>query len=216
MGPFLLHLCVRDAFAAGLWFPQNISCFRVGFMVYFQEERGGVLLLELYVSDAASEEKFPVEVRPASQHDFAETSFWQTNWTSAYAKQLPNKVALCRKDQGELLGLMSYALDTKGLAVEILYVESARHSNANLLHEGHAQKRYLGIAKALFAYAAQVSIEAGFDGVLVFKAKTTELLNYYIHEFGARQVGSYDPFRLVIWEDAAQRLLAAFGKELDG
>ena len=173
-------------------------------------------MLELYVSDAASEEKFPVEVRPASQHDFAETSSWQTNWISAYAKQLPNKVALCRKDQGELLGLMSYALDTKGLAVEILYVESARHSNANLLHEGHAQKRYLGIAKALFAYAAQVSIEAGFDGVLVFKAKTTELLNYYIHEFGARQVGSYDPFRLVIWEDAAQRLLAAFGKELDG
>ena len=119
-----------------------------------------------------------MEVRPASQHDFAETSSWQTNRTSAYAKQLPNKVALCRKDQGELLGLMSYALDTKGLAVEILYVESARHSNANLLHEGHAQKRYLGIAKALFAYAAQVSIEAGFDGVLVFKAKTTELLNY--------------------------------------
>lgn len=31
-------------------------------------------MLELYVSDAASEEKFPVEVRPASQHDFAETS----------------------------------------------------------------------------------------------------------------------------------------------
>ena len=77
-------------------------------------------MLELYVSDAASEEKFPVEVRPASQHDFAETSSWQTNWTSAYAKQLPNKVALCRKDQRELLGLMSYALDAKGLAVEIL------------------------------------------------------------------------------------------------
>lgn len=183
---------------------------------YTFEEKGGGLLLELYVSDTASGEKFPAEVRPANQHDLAETSSWQTNWTSAYAKQLPNKVALCRKKQGELLGLMSYALDTKGLAVEILYIESARHSNANLLHEGHAKKRYLGIAKALFAYAVQVSLDAGFDGVLFFKAKTTELLNYYIHEFGARQVGSYDPFRLVIWEDAAQRLLAEFRKELDG
>lgn len=128
----------------------------------------------------------------------------------------PTKLHFAEKKQWELLGLMSYALDTKGLAVEILYIESARHSNANLLHEGHAKKRYLGIAKALFAYAVQVSLDAGFDGVLFFKAKTTELLNYYIHEFGARQVGSYDPFRLVIWEDAAQRLLAEFRKELDG
>lgn len=85
---------------------------------------------------------------------------------------------------------MSYELDQRGLAVEIIYLESVRHSNANLLHAEGGHKRYIGIAKALFAYAAQVSLEAGFDGVLVFRAKTSDLLEYYQQEFGARQVGA--------------------------
>ena len=96
---------------------------------------------------------------------------------------------------------MSYELDERGLAVEVLYMESARHSNANLLHATGEAKRYIGIAKAMFAYAVRISKEAGFDGVLIFKAKTSELLEYYMREFGARQVGAYDPFRLVLWED---------------
>ena len=49
-----------------------------------------------------------------------------------------------------------------------------------------------------------ISIKNGYDGVLVFKAKTGELVEYYIREFGASRVGSYDLFWLVIWEDAAQ------------
>ena len=59
-------------------------------------------------------------------------------------------------------------------------------------------------------YAVSISMENGYDGVLVFKAKTSELVEYYIREFGASHVGSYDPFRLVIWEDAAQELLDYF------
>ncbi len=110
---------------------------------------------------------------------------------------------------------MSYDLDQHGLAVEIIYVESARHSNANLLHAESGHKRYLGIAKALFAYAIQVSLDAGFDGVLVFRAKTSDLLNYYQREFGARQVGVYDPFRLVIWEDAAERLIVEYRRGIN-
>ena len=96
-------------------------------------------------------------------------------------------MALHWTDDQELLGLVSYELDEKGLAVEILYMERARHSNANLLRIEGKQKRYYGIAKALFAYAVQVSMDAGFDGVLVFRAKTSELLEYYAKEFGARQ-----------------------------
>ncbi len=110
---------------------------------------------------------------------------------------------------------MSYELDEGNLAAEIIYVESARHSNANLLRIEGRHKRYIGIAKALFAYAAQLSMEAGFDGVLFFRAKTSELLHYYQREFGARQVGSYDPFRLVIWEDAAERLISTYRRDTD-
>ena len=173
-------------------------------------------MLDLFVLDAISNERIPADVEMATEQDFAATQNWQTSWNSTYAQTLPNKVALHRKDNDELLGLMSYELDDRGLAVEILYMESARHSNANFVHAEGGHKKYLGIAKAMFAYAVQISLDAGFDGVLVFKAKTSDLLDYYMKEYGARQVGSYDPFRLVIWEDAAERLIAEFRKESDG
>ena len=34
-----------------------------------------------------------------------------------------------------------------------------------------------------------VSIENGYDGVLLFKAETSELVTYYIREFGASHAG---------------------------
>ena len=152
----------------------------------------------------------PTYVSPATADDLQATTKWQTKWTSKAAQDMPNKVALRRTDTNELLGLMAYTVDDAILAVEIIYVESADHSNANLLHEIDGEKKYIGIAKALFAYAVSISMENGYDGVLVFKVKTSELVEYYIREFGASHVGSYDPFRLVIWEDAARELIDYF------
>ena len=172
-------------------------------------------MLDLFVLDAAFGGRIPAVVEAATEQDLAATRDWQTTWTTPFAIKLPNKVALRRTDDGELLGLMSYELDEKGLAVEILYVESARHSNANLLHVEGGHKRYYGIAKALFAYAVQVSLDAGFDGVLVFKAKTSDLLNYYARAFCARRAATYDPFRMIIWEDAAERIIAEFRRDFN-
>ena len=148
-------------------------------------------MLDLFVRGAISDEKVSAIVNAATVQDLASTKDWQTSWETPFAHGLPNKVALRRTDDGELLGLMSYELDENGLAVEIIYMESAHHSNANLLHAEGGHKRYYGIAKALFAYAVQVSLGAGFDGVLVFKAKTSELLDYYARAFGARRAASY-------------------------
>lgn len=100
-------------------------------------------MLGLFVLDAASGGKIPAFVRPANQSDLAATQDWQSNWTSPFAVGLPNKVALCRTETNELLGLMSYELDQGSLAVEIIYLESARHSNANLLHTEGGQKQVI-------------------------------------------------------------------------
>lgn len=86
-------------------------------------------------------------------------------------------------------------------------MESAHHSNANLLHVESGHKRYYGIAKTLFAYAIQVSMDAGFGGVLVFKAKTSSLLDYYVRAFSARRGASYDLFRMIIGEDTAEQTI---------
>lgn len=182
---------------------------------YTDHEMGDTRMLDLFVRDAVSGMKVRAFVETATEKDFASTSNWQTNWLTPYAVRLPNKVALRRVDYDELLGLMSYEMDERSLAVEIIYIESAHHSNANLLRMEGGQKRYTGIAKALFAYAVQVSLEAGCDGVLVFKAKNSDLLDYYMREFGARQVGSYDPFRLVVWEDAAEEIIAEFRRNFN-
>lgn len=172
--------------------------------------------MDLFVRGATSGEEIPAVVDPATEQDLVATRNWQTRWETPFAAKLPNKVALRRTDNGELLGLMSYELDKKSLAVEVIYMESASHSNANLLHIQGGHKRYYGIAKALFAYAVQASLNAGFDGVLVFKAKTSELLDYYMREFGARRAAAYDPFRMIIWEDAAERIIEEFRRNLDG
>ena len=165
--------------------------------------------MKLFVLDIGGNE-VPTYVSHATACDLQATTKWQTKWTSKAAQDMPNKVALRRTDTNELLGLMAYTVNDAILAVEIIYVESADHSNANLLHEIDGEKKYIGIAKALFAYAVSISMESGYDGVLVFKAKTSELVEYYIREFGASHVGSYDPFRLVIWEDAARELIDYF------
>lgn len=166
--------------------------------------------MRLFVWNESLTEKIPAEVVPATNEDFANTTGWQTQWTTAAITSMPNKVALRRTDNGELLGLMSYEINEKGLAVEVIYVESAGHSNANLLKQTNTPKKYNGIAKALFAYAVMMSIDAGFGGVLFFRAKTSELRAYYMKEFGALPLGQYDPFRLIIWEDAAAELISEY------
>ena len=165
--------------------------------------------MQLFVQNDMMSEKIQVNVIPATDADFGLTQTWQTQWTSSAAQDMPNKVALHRCDDDELLGLMSYQINKKGMAVEVIYVESTGHSNANLLKQTGGQKKYIGIAKALFAYAAKISVDAGFGGVLFFRAKTTELRTYYMKAFGAVPLGQYDPFRM-IWEDAAEQLISEY------
>lgn len=64
-------------------------------------------MLNLFVLDADTGDKIPAGIRPANAADFAATETWQTDWTSEYVDALPNKVALYRDDDQELLGLMS-------------------------------------------------------------------------------------------------------------
>lgn len=171
--------------------------------------------MKLYVWNSDLSETVPAVVVPATPEDLKNTANWQTQWTSKAARAMPNKVALHRKDNGELLGLMSFLVDEKGYAVKVVYLESAGHSNANLLKQSAQPKKYVGIAKALLAYAIQVSKEWDFDGVIYFKAKTSELREYYGRVFDAVSLGQYDPFRMIIWEDAAQAILSSYESEAE-
>lgn len=170
--------------------------------------------MNLYVFDSEHKNKIPVYVCTATKEDLASTkSGWQTTWTTKFIREIKNKVALKRVDNNELLALMAYQISSEATAVEIIYIESAGHSNANYLrHKEH--KKYLDIPKPLFAYAAMESRKAGYDGILVLKAKTTKHIDYYRSEYGAQQVSPHvDPFRMVIWNDTTSALIDAFQDE---
>ena len=112
--------------------------------------------LNLQVTRLQDGAKVPVHVVAAGKLDFQQTASmgWQTNWKTMDTAYFPNRVALKTEEQ-ELLGLMSYFCDDRFLAVELVYLESQPESNANLLHQNGQEKKYQGIAKALFAYAVQ-------------------------------------------------------------
>jgi len=171
--------------------------------------------LNLFVIDKATKVKIPAVVTPATEEDFAKTlsDAWQTDWNSKAAKTFPNKVALRRRDNDELLGLMSYEIHSKSMVVEIVYIESAAHSNANLLRQTGKYKKYQNIARALIAYAVKVSLENGCDGVVTFQAKTTELYIYYMKEFGAAPLPPRGEYRMIIWDDVAADLIRIYQKE---
>ena len=97
-------------------------------------------ILDLFVWDAVSGEKVPVIVNAVTKQNLTVTMDWQTSWENVFMHGLPNKVALRRTDDGELLGQMSYKLDEKGLndpfgmiiwedAAERIIAEFGRDSN---------------------------------------------------------------------------------------
>lgn len=45
----------------------------------------------------------------------------------------------------------------------------------------------------MIAFGIQLSIDASCNGVVVFEAKTDDLEQHYIHDFGARPVASLYP-----------------------
>lgn len=88
------------------------------------------------------------------------------------------------------------ALKIEGGVANIDIVETAPH---NYGHSGI----YEGVGGHLFAIACQVSCEHGCDGVVAFDSKAN-LVEYYKKELYAIEIY---PRRMVLFEDAAQRLL---------
>lgn len=58
----------------------------------------------------------------------------------------------------------------------------------------------------------RVSFDAGYGGILVFKARPSDLPDYYERAFDARRIAAYDPLRMIIGKDAAQRIIAEPGR----
>lgn len=83
----------------------------------------------------------------------------------------------------------AYRVQQGSVAVYIAYMESQPESNPTLTQ----CKKYQGIGKVMIAFGIQLSIDANCNGVVIFEAKTDELEQHYLRDFGARPVASLHP-----------------------
>ena len=65
----------------------------------------------------------------------------------------------------------------------------------------------------MIAFGIQLSIDANCNGVVVFEAKTDELEQHYIQDFGARPVASLYPDgskTFMIADEAAKNIFSSY------
>jgi len=96
--------------------------------------------------------------------------------------------------------------DYKAVLVDI--VESAPFNNPH--NKLNKVKEYAGVGGHLFAEAVKQSYEYGFDGVVIFRAKT-KLVEYYMKELGAVLVNPSDR-TMMIDERSAKKLYDRYYK----
>ena len=165
-----------------------------------------------HVIDLSTQTEVAAEITPAMDTDFHRTAQdgWQTNWLSDYIQNPElQKYALKISATGELVGLGAYRDMPEGILVYVEYIESAPHSNPTL----SAPRKYRGIGAALLAYGVRLSVDFGYGGTIYLKAKTSEIREHYIRDFGAIPFSHRDPFLLLIDGEAAKNLLFQFMKE---
>lgn len=110
---------------------------------------------------------------------------------------------------GELIDLGAYRNMPEGVLVYVEYIESAPSSNPTITRD----RKYTGIGAALLAFGIQLSIDYGYGGAIYLKAKTTEIREHYIRDFGAIPFSRYDPFLLLIDGDATRELFSQYLEE---
>lgn len=158
-------------------------------------------------------QRVSVRIQPMSEKDAMQTTkepIWQTDWTSDYLRSnLFDCYAV--KKENELIALGAYEIQETILIVHIVYMEASPESNPTITPSG---RKYHGIGSLLIAYGIKLSIDNGFGGDVVLRAKTKELEEHYIRDFGAVKLPAMDTFapRLMIADEAAKQLFFRYLK----
>ena len=155
-----------------------------------------------YIIESQTSAKLPASIREATAADFERTAreHWQTDWRTDFIQDaLLEKYALELDTTKELVGLAAYRDMPEGVLVYVEYMESAPSGNPTL----SKPRKYAGIGAALLAF-----------GAIYLKAKTSQLREHYMRNYGAIPFSRFDPFLLLIDGDAARELFGQYLKEV--
>ena len=132
-----------------------------------------------------------------------------SRWDTDFILDPQKEKYVAKTEEGEIVALGAYRVREGSVAVYIAYIESQPEGNPTLTR----QKKYQGIGKAMIAFGIQLSIDANCNGVVVFEAKTDELEQHYIRDFGARPVASLypdGPKTFMIADQAAKDIFSSY------
>lgn len=126
------------------------------------------------------------EMKRSELKGYNNTSGWYINWSKVPHDQTIK--AIFAEGNEEIQGLIAYKPVHENLTIKIHWIVANPKSNGHLTKD----KEYKGIGAHLFAIAAKISFDEGYDGYVQAKAANSQLLNYYIGKLGARYLGGYE------------------------
>lgn len=141
----------------------------------------------------------------AKKEELKKLQGWNFDWTDS---SLDNSeiYKLTLKNDDVIQGLVAFSNFKRDRAIYIDIVESAPHNMGS-------NKKYNGVGGHLYAIAAQKSVEKGYGGFLFMDAKNAELVKHYSDTLGAVLIGRPHPYRMIIDEEAASKLLEIYTLE---
>lgn len=138
------------------------------------------------------------EMKRSELKGYNKSSGWYIDWSKVPRGKTIK--AIFAEGNNEIQGLIAYEELSDHLTINIHWTVANPKSNGNFTKN----KEYRGIGAHLFAIAAKVSIECGYDGFVESKAANSRLLEHYVNEFGAIPLGGY---RFCLDDIAAKELL---------
>lgn len=134
---------------------------------------------------------------------------WYVNWAD-----FDDKVeiyALVLKGTNDVQGLIAVSNNDVEKALDLMW---ACVSPQNNIWE-NGSKRFEGVGGHLFAIAADLSIERGYEGFLVGEAMDKELWNYYINKFGALPLPNIhgNPYRVMFPPESTMQIREVYSYE---
>lgn len=138
---------------------------------------------------------------------FNKRTGWHVNWA-----KLPKDVeiyAVALKENLEIQGLIGIKNDPNAVAAYIQWACTAPHNN---VHDNGMQS-YSGVGGHLFAIAADMSKQWGYEGVVYGIASDEKILEHYVSVFHAEGFFWNGHYQFIINENAATELMEVYDYE---
>ena len=135
---------------------------------------------------------------------FNKKTGWYTNWADLVPE---NEVyALVLKGTADIQGLIAIRPEPRMNALFLTWACTAPHNNKILVDT----PKYIGVGGHLFAIAAKVSFDYGYEGAMTGYAANKDLVNHYCKAFNAEWIQALHPYQIFIDEENAKQLMEVY------